>query len=41
MTQTMQEMTALLNRIAISLKTTAQPPVSEGFFSYGQNVTAI
>lgn len=38
MTQTMQELTALLNRIAIALETTAQPPVSEGFFGYGQKV---
>ncbi|MEM9946923.1 MAG: hypothetical protein AAF810_12770 [Cyanobacteria bacterium P01_D01_bin.36] len=38
MTQTMQAMTELLERIAIALETTAQPPVAEGFFNYGQKV---
>ena len=38
MAQTMQAMTALLERIAIALETSAQPPVSEGFFGYGQKV---
>jgi hypothetical protein len=38
MTQTMQAMIELLKRIAIALETTAHPPVSEGFFSYGQKV---
>jgi hypothetical protein len=38
MTQTMQAMTALRERIAIALETSAQPPVSEGFFGYGQKV---
>jgi hypothetical protein len=38
MTQTMQAMSELLERIAIALETPAQPPVSEGFFGYGQKV---
>jgi hypothetical protein len=38
MTQTIQAMTALLERIAIALETPAQPPISEGFFGYGQKV---
>ena len=38
MTQTMQAMTELLERIAIALETPAQPPISEGFFGYGQKV---
>lgn len=38
MTQTMQEMTALLNRIAIALETQAQPTAPEGFCGYGQKV---
>jgi hypothetical protein len=45
MTQTMQAMTELLELIAIplegfaiALETSAQPPVSEGFFGYGQKV---
>ena len=38
MTKTMQEMTALLERIAQALEKTAQPAVSEGFCNYGQKV---
>ena len=38
MTQTMQEMTALLNRIAIALEAQAQPSAPEGFYDYGQKV---
>jgi hypothetical protein len=38
MTQTMKEIIALLQRIEIALETSAQPPVSEGFFGYGQKV---
>ncbi len=34
----MQEMTALLNRIAIALETQSQPTAPEGFFGYGQKV---
>ena len=38
MTQTMQVMNELLERIAVALEAAAQPPISEGFFDYGQKV---
>lgn len=38
MTQTIQAMTELLERIAIALEASAQPPISEGFFGYGQKI---
>jgi hypothetical protein len=38
MTQTMQAMSELLERIAIALETPAQSPAPEGFFGYGQKV---
>jgi hypothetical protein len=38
MTQTMKEMTELLQRIAIALETPTQAIAPEGFFGYGQKV---
>ena len=38
MTQTMQAMTELLERIAIALETQSQPTAPEGFYDYGPKV---